>query len=678
MSGATERRAGRQSRSEVEQRRRILHVAKRVAATLGSDYFRSLTEHLATSLEVDCVYVAELIEGPRVTLQSLAVYCDGAPAENFPQQLTGAAAEHILLDGSIAWSKDVAKIFPVDLLFGRMRAEACVGVRLSDTAGRVIGVIALIARQPLQDVAVAKSALEAFAPRTAAELERKRADDLLRENEERYRAFISSSSDAMWRIEFVKPIPLDAPEGEQIERIYQDGFVAECNDAMARLCGKKSADDLVGERFSTLFPRSDDRMREELRSTVRARYSSGTYATTPLGPDGNVVYRLRTQCGIVENNELLRLWGITRDVTELKRAQMAVEASERRFREVLETIGIPAVMLDRVGNIVFCNEPLGRIAQTSSAELKGRNWLDRIEEPKERERWSALLSGESDMHFEEPLHLRGAEPRLIVWDAILLRDESGSGAILAAIGRDVTGERALEARLAQAERLQSIGRVSAGIAHDFKNLLTVIIGRVSMALEQVEPDVPLHDTLKAVESAAHDCSHLTEQLLIVGRRQQFRPEVTNWNALIDAERETIERIVGSGVTVIYSLDPALATMWADPSQLRRVLMNLTFNARDAMPQGGVLTLATSNVDDAVRLLVSDTGTGLTEYVRTHMFDPFFTTKTESKGSGLGLSIVHGIVSQSGGQISAGGASGEGASFEILLPKVAGTGGTTTR
>ena len=131
-----------------------------------------------------------------------------------------------------------------------------------------------------------KSVLGAFAARAAAELERKRAEDALRESEQRYRAFISQSTDAMWRIELAMPVPLSAPEEEQIERIYRDGYLAECNDAMARLAGARNMEELIGTQFSAIFPESDTRIREELQAAIRDRYRSATIITTPLGPDG--------------------------------------------------------------------------------------------------------------------------------------------------------------------------------------------------------------------------------------------------------------------------------------------------------------------------------------------------------------------------------------------------------
>jgi PAS domain S-box-containing protein len=491
----------------------------------------------------------------------------------------------------------------------------------------------------------------------------------------------------MWRVELARPVPLDAPEPEQIDRIFRDGYIAECNDAMARLAGARNADELVGSQFSALIPETDERIRGELLDAVRSRYGSATVFTTPTGDDGKKLYRLRTQCGIVENNELRRIWGTTRDITELKMAELAVEASERRFREVLENIHLPALMLNQTGAITFCNHALLGIANCAGG-LLGRNWLDLIPDVRERATWSVLLSDkfaaeESRFHFEGVVHAQDDPPRLIVWDAIVLRDESGDTVGLAAIGSDLTDHRMLESRLAQAEKLEAIGRLAGGIAHDLNNSLTLIMGYVESALGQIERAGPLQNTLAGVQSAAADCAVLAEQLLAIGRRQQLRPELLNLNSVIAAQREMIERIIGPDINLVQEPDPAIGLIWFDPVQLRRILTNLAANSRDAMPGGGALTIATGNarVDspadtsvtapaDYVRLTIADTGCGLSDEVKRHLFEPFFTTKPPGKGAGLGLTTVYAIVSQSGGQISVR-SPGIGTVIEILFPRVQG-------
>jgi signal transduction histidine kinase len=194
----------------------------------------------------------------------------------------------------------------------------------------------------------------------------------------------------------------------------------------------------------------------------------------------------------------------------------------------------------------------------------------------------------------------------------------------------------------------------------------------------VKPTEPLYKTLVGIQSASSDCAVLAEQLLAIGYRQQLRPELLNLNSMIDAQQDTIERIVGPAVKVVKELDAGIGLVWVDPVQVRRILINLATNARDAMPNGGTLTVSTANVEmdggasglptgEYVRLAVADTGPGLSEEVRQHLFEPFFTTKAPGKGAGLGLTTIYGIVTQSGGYISARNP-GVGALIEIFLPR----------
>ena len=427
-------------RSEAEQHRRVLEVATVISARVGGDFFQSLVEHLSNAVAADFGYVGELISGPRRRLKTIAVYRDDALVDNFEQDLSGTASSQILEDGALSLSADAARVFPLDPLLTSVDAQGVVGVRLCDSTAQVIGLIAFVSTKPLHDLPVISSALQTFAARAAAELERKRAFDKLRESEQRYRAFVSSNVDAMWRIELETPVPVHLPEEAQLERIRRDAYVAECNDAMARLAGATNGEDLVGTSFAELFSGTDDRLSGELREFVRSGYRGATVQTMLVDAEGKRSYRTRTQFGIVECGRLVRIWGTTRDVTELKRAQLAAEASEQRFRQILEKVHVPAVLLDRNGEITFCNDMLARLAGSSTPELTGTKWLDVIGSASEREAWSALLSADPDsdaaQRLDGTIKSHNGVSRLIVWDAFLLRDEDVNPVGVAAIGSD--------------------------------------------------------------------------------------------------------------------------------------------------------------------------------------------------------------------------------------------------
>jgi signal transduction histidine kinase len=241
-----------------------------------------------------------------------------------------------------------------------------------------------------------------------------------------------------------------------------------------------------------------------------------------------------------------------------------------------------------------------------------------------------------------------------------------------------------QAELVLFQKIEAIGRLTGGIAHDFNNLLTVIIGRTALALQSLKSEDPLRGSLELVHQTAGRATALTHQLLAFSRKQRLEPRVLDLNAVMTDMGQMLERLIGEHIRLVTALDPALGTVKADRGQLEQVIMNLVVNARDAMPEGGQLTLETANVElDAafarrhlgshpgrdVLLAVSDTGTGMSPEIQAHLFEPFFTTKGVGKGTGLGLATVYGIVKQSEGYISVYSEPGRGTTFKVYLPRV---------
>lgn len=245
----------------------------------------------------------------------------------------------------------------------------------------------------------------------------------------------------------------------------------------------------------------------------------------------------------------------------------------------------------------------------------------------------------------------------------------------------------LEEQLHQAQKMETIGRLAGGVAHDFNNLLTVIQGYSDMLLAQVTPDSPLFGKLDQISRAGKRAAELTGQLLAFSRRQMLTPTDVYLNQIINNLKRMLERLIGEDILLVTVLHPTLWTVTVDSSRIEQVIMNLVVNARDAMPQGGVLTIETNNVFlDAsatqsyrgplvgayVRLTITDTGSGMDEAVRSQIFEPFFTTKEQGKGTGLGLSMVYGIIKQSGGDITVASEPAVGSQFNLYLPAKHGT------
>lgn len=253
------------------------------------------------------------------------------------------------------------------------------------------------------------------------------------------------------------------------------------------------------------------------------------------------------------------------------------------------------------------------------------------------------------------------------------------------IAQDITKRKYLEEQLTQSQKMEAIGRLAGGMAHDFNNILMVIIGYSEFLLDRYRDELdPLHKELEQIRRAGERAAALTRQLLAFSRKQVLQPQVLDLNLVVADMVKMLQRLIGEDIDLNIALEPALGHVEADPNQIEQVILNLVVNARAAMPQGGKLTIETANVEldemyaqwhpearsgSYVMLAVSDTGYGMDAATKAHLFEPFFTTKAQGQGTGLGLATVYGIVKQSGGDIWVYSEPGKGATFKIYLPRI---------
>ena len=273
-----------------------------------------------------------------------------------------------------------------------------------------------------------------------------------------------------------------------------------------------------------------------------------------------------------------------------------------------------------------------------------------------------------------------------VWlrdEMTLVRDEEGEPVEVVGVCRDVTEQRELEEQLRQSQKMEAVGRLAGGVAHDFNNLVTAITGYGELLLMEMGQDHPSRRDLEEILKAGERASSLTRQLLAFSRRQVLQPKVLDLNQVVSDVERMLRRVIGEDVDLVVEPTPGIRRVEADPGQIEQVLVNLAVNARDAMPRGGTLVVRTDEmpgdeveVPDAeetperwVRLRVRDTGDGIPKEVQDRVFEPFFTTKKQGEGTGLGLAMVYGIVQQSGGQIEVESGPGEGTEFTVFLPGV---------
>jgi len=363
--------------------------------------------------------------------------------------------------------------------------------------------------------------------------------------------------------------------------------------------------------------------------------------------------------------------------------------SEERFRLLVEGAKDYAIfMLNPEGRVVSWNAAAERIYGFTAEEAIGSS-LSRFHPPEDQHAETpqyALEQAAATGRFEEE-NWRTRKDGQRFWASTVttaLRDERGNLRGFSRITRDVTERRELEHRLRHAQKLEAIGRLAGGVAHEFNNSATAILGYSSLVIDQAQDNQQLRHYAEEIHKAGQRAASVTRQLLAFSRQQILQPTMLSLNEVVADIEKMLRGLIGEDIRLLTTLDPYLGVVKADSGEMEQVIINLVLNARDAMPDGGVMHIETSNVEvdhvfaaenpdmapgPHVRLRVTDTGIGLDKQTAAHIFEPFFTTKPVGQGTGLGLSTVYGTVKRSGGGILVFSEPGRGATFEIYLPRL---------
>jgi PAS domain S-box-containing protein len=484
---------------------------------------------------------------------------------------------------------------------------------------------------------------------------RREAEEALRTSEERYRTLVEQTADGVLLLD-------------------RDGRIVDTNPAMGELLGR-STDELRG----TLWRGYVDPAQPADFPFLRPEPVAGkpiVFERRALRPDGSVV-ELEIHARRFAKGWML---GTARDIG----ARKAAERERARLVQAIEQTAESILITDPGGVVVFVNLAFEKETGFSREEVVGSKDLPLYgaDGPSRYAAISDAVERDGEWAGEIPSVARDGSMRREAIRVSAVRDSSGAIVNYIAVQRDVTHEHELEEQLRHSQKMEAVGRLAGGVAHDFNNLLTAISGFTELASSEAEPGSEVAGYLDEIRRSSERATALTRQLLAFGRRAVLQPRVLNLNRVVSEIAPMLQRIIGDDIRLEVRGDPLLRRTRTDRGQLEQVIVNLAANARDAMPNGGKLTIATENANldhvyaaehpevqpgSYVRMCISDTGMGMDAATEEHIFEPFFTTKGPGGGTGLGLATVFGIVSQSGGHVSVSSVPGKGSTFCVELP-----------
>ena len=651
-----------------EQRLRVFLEA--TAATTGEAFFRATVQHLATVLDVTHAFIAHCADERRTRLRTLAFWQEDGFVDNFEYDVAGTPCEAVMRDQTVCHGDNVQDLFPTDANLRTRRVRSYVAVPVHDAAGAVVGHLGALNRSPMprdQDHWV----LRVFAARAGSEFERLRSEQRLREREAQARNLLDSNFDGIV--------------------LAIDGKIAYANKAVWKLAGCSSADEMIGRSPADLIV---EEQREQVLHQMAAALA-GDGRVEPTEYLGRKVDGSTMAVEILGRRIMVQgrpaILAAVRDITARQLAERARSRAEADLRRVLDAVPdlIWSGEITTAGVVRFrwASPVLERVTGRPPAFFEGDQipWLA-IVHPADRKQVKdladRLISGERN-HNEQEYRIVRPDGRIRwVRDSTVVTEGTDGIRPIQGVISDISDARALSEQRARAQRLDSVGQLAAGIAHNFNNALTAISGYSELLLRGRDQHDSARQNLEAIQRVSEQAAQQIGQLLTFSRTSSFERVEFSLNEVAETTRGLLGPLMGDTRRIDLRLDEARPTVCGDRAQIEQVITDLVLNARDAMPNGGVVTFQTRmvTVDDhacksqpgahpgAYALLrVTDTGTGMDADTVARVFEPFFTTKEPGKGVGLGLSMVHGAVAQNGGFVTVSSAPGRGTTFEVYLP-----------
>ncbi len=488
------------------------------------------------------------------------------------------------------------------------------------------------------------------------------------ESEKRYRGVVEDQTDL-------------------ICRFRPDGTLVFVNQAYCRFHGK-TREQLIGANFFSSLPKQDREIPLQQFAQLTQAEPMQAFDSKLLLGNGHLLWQQCTVRALFdENGRITEFQAVMQDITRRKESEEALRLGEERFRAILDSMVDGVIVLDQDGCVTLFNPAAERIFLRQAEQILHQP-VQSLFAPDDWPKYNDYLARHLEQNPPKVIEVNAlrAGGALLPIDLAISEITRGGVMMLIVIVRDISERKRLEEQYRQSQKMEAVGRLAGGIAHDFNNLMQAILGYSNLLDRRLGPGDPNHQTVEHIQKSLAHASSLTRQLLAFSRKQVLKPKLLALNSVVTEMTHLLQRLLGETIQLKLKLAEPSSCIRADPGQMEQLILNLAINARDAMPQGGILSIETSHVTLAepktfssgylpqgsyALLSISDNGSGMSPEAQAHLFEPFFTTKDSGKGTGLGLSNVYGVVKQSGGEITVTTAPGHGAAFHIYLPRFEG-------
>ncbi len=656
----------------------LREVARGVSEARGDQFFETLVRSLAVAIRVECAFIG-LLFGPH-KIRTCALYTRGTLVDNVTYELNGRPCAKVVGQKFRFYPQRVRQLFPHDSRLDELNSESYAALPLFGAQGEPLGLVAILDSRPLRHPVLLKSILKILADRVSGELERREQERALRESQERMERALDGGGIGLWDMDVAS------------RRMVFDKRWAEF---LGYPPGQTEV--TVGSFYERLHP-EDRGLHQELLKHDPSGDALSYETELRVREDMGDWKWILTKGKVIEHDITgapLRIVGMHQDITRRKAAEHAQSASEAQYRDIFNASADGLGVWRPDGTLVDANPAMYRMNGYESREAFLKASPHQYIHPDSYTLFDTFLAA---IKHQKSFH---GEGKNLAKDGHVIDVEvhgipiqyQGSSHMLTIV-RDIRERkqaedqhRQLESQLRQAQKMEAIGHLTGGIAHDFNNILTSIMGYTVLGGERASrlKDEKIEKYFNQILRSGERARDLIQQMLTFSRGQRGEPRALALAPLIKEALKLLQSTLPSSVEIHTEIQTSVAAVRVDPVQIEQVLMNLCINARDAMDGCGsiLIELKEQHYSDAictacrqdfsgkfVELTVHDSGSGINPEIIERMFEPFFTTKEVGKGTGMGLSTVHGIVHEHGGHILVASRFGEGAEFRIVLPALA--------